>query len=289
MRKVSDLFVDEIDRPLYHYTGIGSLLGIAKTKSLWASNVYYLNDSEEIIYACDILDEVLAPRIAFGDYPQTKDFLVQLQAWVGWFRTHTYNLFGFSLSEERSLLSQWRSYTPHGKGVSIGFFPETLNRMLKNCNVKLVKCIYERKDQEELINDLINLLIATFEKNVSEIDVSKEHPSQCYHAFLEGYRGDVLQVLSMIKHGAFKEEQEWRLISSYYPVYTLPEVRFREGASMLVPYLELSLGENKPYFAEVILGPSQHGNLSTSALSMFLSNQQLSNRTGPCGIPYREW
>lgn len=289
MRKVSDLFVNEIGRPLYHYTGIGSLLGISKTKSLWASNVYYLNDSKEIIQACDVMDDVLKPMLIFGGNEPNKIFLAQFKEWAESFRRETYNLFVFSLSEEPSLLSQWRSYTPHGKGVSIGLSPETLNRLVQYCDVKLAKCIYARHEQENVLSELIQMLLTTFQQKVHEIDVTKAHPTQCYHPFLETFRGDVLQVLSMIKHEAFKEEQEWRLISNYYPNYTLPAVKFREGASMLVPYIELPLGENKPYFQGVLLGPSPHPNLSNSALSMFLSNQRLCNSAGYCGIPYREW
>ena len=54
-------------------------------------------------------------------------------------------------------------------------------------------------------------------------------------------------------------------------------------------YIELGLGESRPLFKKVILGPSQHQNLSMSALSMFLGNKKLSNNTVNSGIPYREW
>lgn len=289
MRELHRLFVNEINEPLYHYTGIGSLVGIASTKKLWASNVYYLNDSKEIIQACDILDEVLRPRLIFGTEEPVTMFLRQFQMWINSFRIQTYNLFVFSLSEEPSLLSQWRSYTPHGKGLSIGFAPETLNRLIQYGGVKLAKCIYDRDEQETVIGNLVRMLLTSFAQDMPDIDITKVHPSQCYHPYLEKFRGDVLQVLAMIKHSAFKEEQEWRLISNYYPNFTVPEVKFREGASMLVPYLELPLGDIKPYFNQVILGPSPHENLSISALSMFLSNQHLCNSTSICGIPYREW
>jgi hypothetical protein len=289
MRDIPDLFASKPQGPLYHYTGIGSLLGISRTKSLWASNVYYMNDSKEVIHACDVLNGVLESLQIFDPNEPEEDFLRQLKDWGESFRRETYNLFVFSLSEEPSLLSQWRSYTPHGKGVSIGLSPETLKRLLQHGNVRLAKCIYEKGEQEDLLYSLIGMMLTTFKQKQPEIDITKAHPSQCYHPFLEEFRGDFLQVLSIIKHGAFREEKEWRLISSYYPNYTLPDIKFREGASMLVPYLELPLGENKPYFQEIILGPSPHERLSLSALSMFLSNQKLCNKTGICDIPYREW
>lgn len=217
MREIDSFFSEVVEKSLYHYTGIGSLLGISKTKTLWASNVYYLNDSKEIIHACEVLDQVLMPRITVGTPNDPEvEFLRQLQAWVGFCKTTTYNIFVFSLSEVPSLLSQWRSYTPHGKGVSIGIAPDVLNELAKDSNLRIAKCLYESHDQLEVISSLIEKMLITFRNELRNIDKSKAHPSQCYHPFLENFRGDVLQVLSIIKHKAFEEEREWRLISPYY-------------------------------------------------------------------------
>lgn len=43
MREINSFFCERSDRILYHYTGVGSLIGIANTKALWASNIYYMN------------------------------------------------------------------------------------------------------------------------------------------------------------------------------------------------------------------------------------------------------
>lgn len=290
MRQINDFFTSEPKQTLYHYTGIGSLMGIDKSNSLWASNIYYLNDSKEIVHACEVLGNVLKPRFVFGDKQNPENiFLKQFQAWVNDCKNTNFNIFIFSLSEEPSLLSQWRSYTPHGKGVSIGVSSETLTSIKNNSNLRFAKCLYENHEQEEALGSLIEKMLITFRKELPNIDVSKAHPSQCYHPFLEGFRGDVLQVLSIIKHRAFKEEKEWRLISQYYPKYTVREIKFREGASMIVPYIELPLGESNPKFERIILGPSPHQNLSMQALSMYLSNRGVCNNTENCSIPYREW
>ena len=58
---------------------------------------------------------------------------------------------------------------------------------------------------------------------------------------------------------------------------------------MLVPYIKLGLGQQRPIFETVILGPSPHEELSFSALHMFLSKNKLCTRTENCQIPYREW
>lgn len=290
MQQIEQYFSKDVDRTLYHYSGVGSLMGMAATKSLWASNVYYMNDSTEIVHACNVLENVLRTRLAFGNPASSEtEFLKQFQNWVNSCRSTTYDLFVFSLSEEPSILSQWRSYTPHGKGVSIGFPQNLLTSIMQKSNLRIAKCIYDNHEQEEILGGLVEKLLITFRQDESTIDLTKAPQSQSYHPYLESFRSDVLQVLAIIKHKAFEEEKEWRLISEYYPMHTIPSIKFREGASMLVPYIEIPLGESKPYFEKIILGPSPHQNLSMSALSKFLSNQNLCGHTENCTIPYREW
>lgn len=290
MRQVDEYFSLHIDNPLFHYTGIGSLVGIAKSNTIWASHIYYLNDSKEILHACDVLQEALEPRLTFDNQltDVEREFGKQFLTWAKTFYSNQYCLFVFSLSEEKSLLSQWRSYTPHGKGVSIGCGPSFLQEVIQINDLKIARCVYDYNEQQQLLYSLFDKLLVTFRQTNLMPDESLSGGIG-FHPFFEKFRGNVLQVLAIIKHQAFQEEQEWRLISRYYPSYVVPDIQFREGASLLVPYIELSLGTGRPCFDEVVLGPTPHENLSNSTLSMFLSNKRLCNSTSNSAIPYREW
>lgn len=289
MRQIDNFFEQEATIPLYHYTGVGSLLGIASTESLWASSISYMNDSTEIVHACGTVENVLRARLVFGQQDEEYNFLTQFQNWTNSCKNTAHTIFIFSLSEIPSLLSQWRSYTPHGKGVSLGLSREKINFIMQSSDLKLARCVYDRAEQEEVIGALIEKLLISFRQQLPTMDVSDCHPSESYYGFIQQYTNEIFQVLSIIKHGAFQEEREWRLISQHYPKYTDPQIKFREGASMLVPYMELPLGNDKPYFDNVILGPSPHQNLSMSGLSMFLINKGLCQQVSDCVIPYREW
>lgn len=296
MRQINEFFELPPSISLYHYTGIGALLGIEKSKSLWASCIYFLNDGEEIIYAQRIFSELVESRINESNETEAN-FLSQFLEWSKPFNNLPYNIFIFSLSEEPSLLSQWRSYTPHGKGISIGFSPMVIEKIIKENNLIIAKCRYERHEHDEILNVLLERMLHTFRNYDFTQDKTKYAPGQEYYKFLEQFRGDVLQVFSTIKHPAFKEEKEWRLISKYFESYAIPEIKYREGASMLVPYTEFKIERwhkkkefaRDVYFERVILGPSQHYNLSFHALSNFLSNKQISNITEGTTVPYREW
>jgi len=176
----------------------------------------------------------------------------------------------FSLTEEGNLLSQWRSYTPHGKGISIGFPHQLLIQKAKQQDLRIAKCLYDKEDQLGVMSDLLERMQISFSKEKSSIDVSKYDPTIKYFNYLEKFRGDILQVFALIKDPSFGEECEWRIISKYYEKYTVPEIKFREGASMLVPYIEIKIGNKKKaewLFERIIMGPTQHNNLSHSALS----------------------
>jgi hypothetical protein len=291
MRQIEDFFSPPENKTLYHYTSISALVGIVETGKIWASHAYYLQDSKEILHACSVMKRVLSESIQSYE-GQEKEFVLEFDQWLESFRDIPYQIFIFSFSEERSLLSQWRSYTPHGKGVSIGFSTAKLNQIAKGMQFRIAQCIYAWDAQRELMCGLLDKMLVTFRQRLPFLDTSTRPPSQKYHEFLEEFRGDILQVLAIIKDSAFAEEQEWRLVSPYFPSYAVPDIKFREGASMLLPYIEIDLprgNDRNLLFETVILGPSQHANLSIAALGSYLVNKRACSTTECQHIPYREW
>jgi len=67
-------FSESPDASLYHYTSLTSLVGIATKRELWASHVYYLNDSKEIIHACELLDSTLDDNSVFDPDIRRSNF-----------------------------------------------------------------------------------------------------------------------------------------------------------------------------------------------------------------------
>ena len=172
MIEIEKYYKCELDRSLYHYTGIGSLLGISKSNSLWASSVYYLNDGEEIIYAQKKFISLVERKI--GEAPEgLKEFLVELNIWLKAFTDGAFNLFVFSMSEERSLLSQWRSYTPHGKGVSIEFTPDIIDKIKQKNDLQLTRVRYEQNEQIQILEMLLDGIIKKFngQRNIADLSI----------------------------------------------------------------------------------------------------------------------
>lgn len=283
MRELDDYFFDTPDKNLYHYTGIGTLLGIADKRELWSSHIYYMNDAQELKEAYRAMERLQSPNFVFGGGNKPQ-FLSQFRAWMKQCVSQPADFFIFSLSEKQSLLSQWRSYTPHGKGVSICFSPKLVQEIASENNLKLAKCVYTLPEQCELIEVLLNRLWKRHEQeNVRLTDPPDFFP------FFDKYKDEVVQVMALIKHDAFVEEHEWRLISKVRQVDS--EVFFREGqgASMLTPYIKLKLRQTGQLFDFVVLGPTPHQELALHSLQSFLQARGLSNFAVPSEIPYREW
>lgn len=285
MKTLNEYFLNNTAKTLYHYTSIKSLLGIAESRSIWASNIYYLNDSNEIIEACDVIERIITTDIA--NHPQNiQDLLSQFNTWLKNFIRQPNYIFIFSLSTEKSLLSQWRSYTPHGKGVSLGFSPEFINSIISTGHFNLVECLYEESDKKALMHGMINKLLESFGQRNSESFQGAQ--GQNFYSFFGEFKEDILKTLAIVKHSAFSEEKEWRIISHYFPSYVDQKIKFREGASILIPYIEIPIEQDFP-IQHVMLGPTEHANLSMSSVSCFLSNKRLCNEVINSTIPYREW
>jgi hypothetical protein len=119
LANVSDAPTD----PLYHYTDAAGLLGIVKNQEIWFSNIFHLNDSDELSYglgmALDILHKI--------SNDSNNRFLTGFCQIFERFITHKYgNIFGFyvaSFSRAKDDLGQWRAYAADGKGFALGLAP----------------------------------------------------------------------------------------------------------------------------------------------------------------------
>jgi hypothetical protein len=187
------------------------------------------------------------------------------------------------MSQEQSLLSQWRSYTPHGKGVSIAFTPLRVADIAKVNKFRLGKCLYDSSSHHALLTALIAELQSRFE-------YADPATPEIFNIHFDEYVSDILQVLSLIKHKAFAEENEWRLISNLLPEAS-NKIDFRqgEGAAMLVPYTKLELGNDDWLFDNVTVGPTPHEKLASSALLGFLHKHRVCRAVGSGDLPFRKW
>ena len=171
--------------------------------------------------------------------------------------------FGFCLSKEGDLLSQWRGYATDGAGVSIGFSRKylenlakftsssILKKMLKDkfwgMEFRLKEVIYQREQQLPLIKPIYDKL-KNFALNNKDESLSQATINLLSHSL-------VLD-LYVLKLEAFEEEKEFRLISILSGSSKI-DIKFRSVDKCIIPYMECSLEDLEPEKAitKVILGP----------------------------------
>ena len=284
------LFADTPKGLLYHYTTLNGLLGIVRSRTLWASDIRYMNDSAELKHSADLIRIEVQERIARG--LGKADLLGQFTDWISHRITNGHMLFGASFRSHGNLLSQWRGYSSHGKGVSLGFSADSILQCAQKQQLQIGKCIYEPARQRRLIRQVIDAVEAHVEKHVSST-TSRHRLSAIYQGVFENIEIDLLRIAAILKHPSFQEEKEWRIVSPVYTDYSNAPVLFREANAMLVPYMEfdLQLEADRPLALEhLYLGPTSNSNISMNSLKIFLKQNGIVPSRGIdyCRIPYRQ-
>ena len=286
----SKLYSDIPQERLYHYTNFTSLLGIVASRSLWASDIRYMNDSAELNHTADLIRTEITQRIGLGH--KKPDLLNQFLDWVTHRITNGHMLFASSFRSNGNLLSQWRGYSRLGKGVSIGFNPNYILQCAKQQSFQIGKCIYNCKSQERLISQVIDAVEVLAEEQLPDCDNQEKPSDHSYHSIFHMIESDLLRIAALLKHPSFKEEEEWRVVSPVFTDYIKAPVLVREGTSMLVPYIEFNLiaQNNSPIALEhLFLGPTPNITISMNSLTMFLSKNNIQPDEGIsyCQIPFR--
>jgi DUF2971 family protein len=286
-----ELYVEQPAEVLYHYTSLGALAEIVASGCLYATDIRFFSDAAEMKHAADILGIYIAQRIEA--HATNSRLFSQFRQWVLERLTGGHMQFVVSFTENGNLLSQWRSYCPHGKGVSIGFAPELLTRAATAQGFHVGKCIYDNEAQRSLMESILTDIESLAETRGENTDPSKRHPSQSFHDVFEEVENDLLRIAALLKHGAFSEEEEWRAVSPITRNYVHAPIKYREGRTMLIPYIEFSLRgdvSSRLPLDHVYLGPTPSANNSMTSLSRFLSKYGANPMHGVtyCQIPYRE-
>nr|WP_321466447.1 DUF2971 domain-containing protein [uncultured Desulfobulbus sp.] len=284
-----ELYADIPMGTLYHYTTFSGLLGIVRSRALWASDVRYMNDSAELRHTSDLIRAEVQERVDRG--LGNGNLLSLFADWVAHRITNGHMLFGASFRSHGNLLSQWRGYSSPGKGVSLGFCPDYILECAQRQRFMIGKCIYEPHRQKALITQVVNAVEQMAENEARGEDTASERASLFRKAFAS-IEIDLLRIAAILKHPSFREEKEWRIVSPVIANTAEAPILFREGHAMLVPYIEfdLGIGNKPPVMDHLYLGPTANINISMNSLKMFLEQNGIVPKRGIdyCQIPFRQ-
>ena len=275
---------------LYHYTSFTGLLGIVDSRSLWASDIRYMNDSAELKHTADLIRTEITHRIGSGH--AKPNLLNQFLDWVTHRITNGHMLFASSFRSNGNLLSQWRGYSRLGKGVSLGFNPDYILHCAERQSFQIGKCIYNCEHQERLIRQVVDAVEVLAGEQDRDDNCQADNKDTSYHSIFQMIESDLLRIAAILKHPSFREEEEWRIVSPVITDYVEAPVQFREGTSMLVPYIQFKLmarNDSPICLDHLFLGPTPNITISMNSLTMFLSKNGIKPAKGIsyCQIPFR--
>jgi hypothetical protein len=254
---------------LYHYTSADGFKGIVESKTIFATDVRYLNDASELELAFDRLETILeelgneVPAVVERALDEIRDPTLRAQFF---FNT-------VSFSTERNSLSQWRAYCPVEGGYALGFDKDGLAELCHAQHISLKQCIYKRAAQGDRIRKFVRRLGRIAE--AGGITDSSDLVQQALRFF---------DIAPLVKYPAFAEEQEWRIIAESHV-----DAHQYRSAKMLIPYVEIPLESDDVDFPlrEVVIGPTAHATLAKRSAERFLAEHEVTAEVTLSDVPFR--
>lgn len=278
---------------LYHYTTADGIMGIIKSNSLWATNIDFLNDPNELNYGINLCNEILSE---ISEIHET--FKISLQMFLISLLKNRQEkeiiseLYIVSFCERQDVLGQWRLYGNYGKGYCVGInfendyvlIPE-INDGIEEVDIPLTgkpkPIIYDIDLQKKLIIDIItktNKEIITFSKK-NKLNLNSD---DSFHILKYISRYIIENILPFIKKPEFSDEREWRIV-----IEDLKEIyrNYRTDNNIIIPYCILKffkdgdeeLTEIATPINEIIIGQALNYQRSSQGLRWFLRSNEILN------------
>lgn len=243
---------------VYHYTNAAGLHGIISSGQFWATDIWFLNDAEELNYArMSVLDElqrradIIAPPDVDGytDAEGSRALVLrnihkELDASPATSPECTYHVYVACFCDSGDLLSQWRAYGGD-LGYAVGFRSDALlDVATSRSGGNFMGVTYGIDTARPRLDQVLeNLAPAPTGRPGSKANVKLMQ--------------EVLPIVATIKHPTFSEEREWRLFCAQWGLGD--GLNFRSGAVGLIPYINLPFP--KEAISSLIVGPGRYSDV----------------------------
>lgn len=323
---------------IYHYCSLETFISILEKKELWISDVLKTNDSSEEkhleILLHTYLEKIKEKQLNNKEYLEyledkqdnkwrkvnkesRKLHLLFLKINKLLIMNNILRYYGKDVekyiccfSENGDLLSQWRGYADDGRGISLGFYTEKMEELLKeykNFSLEKVRYISEEKvgkkvienisqnfpvldiiENDEELNEIIEDSLKYDDELRSLIDLSFISCSFINKLFIKYFKdqNNLLRDYSLvriekflkIKSSYFSEENEVRIMyihkineENEKILSKKLEFRISKGKNDLIKYKRILLEANIiNLISHIIIGPKN--NININELRMFLEN-----------------
>lgn len=257
---------------LFHYTDTHGLMGIINSRSLWATDINFLNDSDEFHAGVKTLTafcQTEALRTAQSTDPVMQAATRLYEILPGIIQNNLTNrdLYITSFSSQGDSLRQWMSYSPQNAGYCLVFDSERLlitrtrgNELKLRCRVETVD--YEQGQFERLIAP--SVLIDAIERRMKMEGAIEKLTLEIAN--------DLMFHCCAIKNGEFSDERETRLVVQS-TMKRDHRTRHRARSGVIIPYIEYPI--ELSWIKRIIIGPNINMPLARRGLGDFLVKNAL--------------
>lgn len=256
---------------LYYYTRVETMRYILTNSNIFATNLKYMNDSEEYANGLKelfyIFNEQSTEKVISDEMLQSA-------------LSDEITSYSVSFSQARDLLSQWSMYAGES-GVSIrmnfsgeedftGYSAENGQRIPltdDETKIKVQRVYYCTKDVMEL---------EAYEKVAAEIlekikcDSDQVTQKDMGANYLEIWK----KMTPYVKRAEFRAEEEYRLVFEQRQWKTPFRIDYRNSKNVLKPYLDVECMGGWPV-CEIVIGPGFNQEVVFNSVLHFLNNTSL--------------
>jgi hypothetical protein len=261
---------------IWHYTDAAGLIGILEGNCLWATSMSSLNDSAELFYGLEVLDNLLEEvRESKNMHPQLKLYFASLRALVDT-AVGQRGLYVASASLAQNSLAQWRAYggerahalvLDSSAQLAVLSGVRTSNRS-DEIPPKWAQVLYDQDKQRGFLLSCLGYIATLIRcRHVASNDCEVCRT----HAVV------IAESLAYCKDPSFMEEREVRL------VVQSPDdsaVKFRSSRFGVTPYLRLTgttggvdfskTAPSKLPIRKIVVGPFETRHSSAAAIPHLL-------------------
>ena len=278
---------------LFHYTTAAGLLGILRSSTLWATDLRFLNDAQEAIYAQELVADavrgmknpVLDPaHFAYEMGEGAVETFARYQGYVlDALNSAEFGVYVACFCQSGDLLSQWRGYgTDHGYAIELK--TDALTTALGGFSTyPPAKGLAQVRYGSDAAADVVSLAVEAVE------DFNLNHPG----VKAEYKALHLAALLATIKNPGFHEEKEWRLFAAFEPGQQGPMVdpashgatRFRSTPMAIVPYMEVQLPSDA--IVTVRVGPGNSTDVREAGVRRLLNSLGSNAKVLRSDVPLR--
>ncbi len=241
---------------LYYYTTTEVMSYILSKGNIHATNVRYMNDSEEFVNGLREIKTLLLSEHSFFD-KSAKENLEK--------ETYEENIFNriesFSISftTARDLLSQWAIYAKES-GVSLAMdFPEQGEMSFDTYNKKGKKVIDNYTLLPKKVEYFTKGVLSPDEYEKEAKIIIDRMKSMVATDGIMDINDDIINIWTgmapYVKRADFGAEEEYRLVFGYNKSKKVsPRIDFRNDRNVLKPYIDIFRKDGWP-IKEIIVGP----------------------------------